>query len=237
LCSRAWRCTSQRSGGEPRRHVESIGNPGDAGPFPERSQRDRDLVQVVVSAGRLALAVGVAKTLGVSPATVLKVIHAQRAQSVAIFRATRDGASSKLEGAPRPYCSRGAVAESPSGASRGGSASMHRVDEVCLWTVPWFDMYRHAPFTDHERELADAVRDAADALAQARSERDAYITTQARRGANIADLARKFDLSREATYKILRRRPREERPKPAPDAFARLNALERRQRPRWMTSR
>ena len=93
-------------------------------------------------------------------------------------------------------------------------------------------MYRQAPFTDHERELAAAVRDAAEALAQARSERDAYITTEARRGANIADLARKFDLSREATYKILRRRPREERRGPSPDTFARLNALERQRRPR-----
>jgi hypothetical protein len=67
-------------------------------------------------------------------------------------------------------------------------------------------MYRQTPTTDQERKLAEAVRRTAAALAEARSERDAYIRDRAAiPRANISDLAQKFDLSREATYKILRK--------------------------------
>ncbi len=79
--------------------------------------------------------------------------------------------------------------------------------------------------TARERRLAESVRAATVRLDAARARRNAYIRERAQNGANIADLARKFDLSREATYKILRQPP--EPPSPPPDVVSRLNELER----------
>jgi hypothetical protein len=59
--------------------------------------------------------------------------------------------------------------------------------------------------TDEEREIAQDVRTATAALEVARARRDEYIRARAQdERSNVADLARKFGLSREATYKIIR---------------------------------
>ena len=66
-------------------------------------------------------------------------------------------------------------------------------------------VYGQTPITPDEAKLARAVEKATAALAIARANRDTYIAEQMSVGVNAADLARKFDISREALYKILRR--------------------------------
>ena len=87
-------------------------------------------------------------------------------------------------------------------------------------------MYRQTPTTPREAKLAQAVKDASAALDKARRARNTYIRKQMSEGANASDLARKFDMSRESLYKMLRRvdaAPPSRRP---PD-IGRLNQLER----------
>jgi hypothetical protein len=57
-----------------------------------------------------------------------------------------------------------------------------------------------------ETKLAADVLRASDKLADARGKRDAYICQRAAAGDSKARLARSFGMTREALYKILRRR-------------------------------
>jgi hypothetical protein len=89
-------------------------------------------------------------------------------------------------------------------------------------------MYRQTPITPKEARLAQAVKDASAALSKARRARNAYIRERMAAGnVNASDLARKFNMSREALYKVLRT------PEPAPSSrvnptrLARLIQLER----------
>jgi hypothetical protein len=93
-------------------------------------------------------------------------------------------------------------------------------------------MYRQTPITPREARLAQAVKDASAALAKARAARNTYIREQMAKGVNASDLARKFDMSRESLYKMLRKQGA---PTPSPGTvdptrLARLNQLERLKR-------
>lgn len=96
--------------------------------------------------------------------------------------------------------------------------------------VTLVDIYKQTPTTPQEARLARAVKDASAALDKARRARNAYIRSRMSEGANASDLARKFDISRESLYKLLRRADPPPPSRRSPDAFASLNQLEGRKR-------
>jgi Helix-turn-helix domain of resolvase len=91
-------------------------------------------------------------------------------------------------------------------------------------------MYGQTPITPREARLAKAVTDASAALAKARTARNAYIRERMSNGANASDLARKFDISRESLYKMLRTHESPPAKRADPARLDRLNQLEGRKR-------